>query len=175
LGGRLPDRDVGIADRDRYRRQVAIVVSVPGSEPLELEHVVLDVNGTLAHRGVLIDGVAERIARLREQIGITIASADTFGTVHELAARLGVDAHVVASGTEKAALVERVGAVGCVAIGNGANDVPMLERAALAIAVLGPEGASAGALAAADVVCRSAIEALDLLLDPRALVATLRP
>ena len=71
-------------------------------------------------------------------------------------------------------IVDRLGAAGCVAIGNGANDVPMLERAALGIAVIGPEGASGRALAAADVVCRSVVEALDLLLDPRLLVATLR-
>jgi soluble P-type ATPase len=40
--------------------------------------------------------------------------------------------------------------------------------------VLGPEGAAAGALRAADVVCASILDALDLLLDERALAATLR-
>jgi soluble P-type ATPase len=50
----------------------------------------------------------------------------------------------------------------------------MLAAAALGIAVLGPEGAGATALRAAAVVCRSAVEALDLLLDERALAATLR-
>ena len=41
--------------------------------------------------------------------------------------------------------------------------------------VIGPEGASAAALQAADVVCFSAADALDLLLEPTALSATLRP
>jgi soluble P-type ATPase len=45
--------------------------------------------------------------------------------------------------------------------------------AAGAIAVLGPEGASARALRVADVVCRGVEEALDLLLGPQALAATL--
>ena len=92
-----------------------------------------------------------------------------------MATQLGVQLFVVDDGAEKAALVERLGAAGCVAIGNGANDVAMLERAALGIAVVGPEGASGRALLAADVVCRSVLDAFDLLLDPRLLVATLRP
>jgi soluble P-type ATPase len=50
----------------------------------------------------------------------------------------------------------------------------MLAAAALGIAVLGPEGASSTALRAADVVCPSILHALDLLLDDRALAATLR-
>ena len=49
-----------------------------------------------------------------------------------------------------------------------------LEAAAVSFTVLGPEGASAAALRAADVVCASAVEALDLLLDPTSLSATLR-
>jgi soluble P-type ATPase len=51
----------------------------------------------------------------------------------------------------------------------------MLREAALGIAVIGPEGAAATAIAAADVVCRSIGEALELLLDDQALAATLRP
>jgi soluble P-type ATPase len=153
---------------------VTVVVPIPGREPLTLTHLVLDVNGTLSDRGVLIDGVAERIERLRGRLEVLIASADTFGGVDELAAGLGVDVLVVADGAEKAALIDRLGAATSVAIGNGANDVPMLKRAALGIAVIGPEGASGRALAAADVVCRSTLEALDLLLDPTRLVATLR-
>jgi soluble P-type ATPase len=51
----------------------------------------------------------------------------------------------------------------------------MLEAAALAIAIVGPDGASAHAVAAADIVCASIVQALDLLLDERALIATLRP
>ncbi len=51
----------------------------------------------------------------------------------------------------------------------------MLRAAGIGIAVFGPEGTSFAAMAAADVVCRSAQEALELLLSPLALTATLRP
>jgi hypothetical protein len=50
----------------------------------------------------------------------------------------------------------------------------MLERAALGIAVLGPEGLALSCLQAADVVVPDILAALDLLLFPRRLVATLR-
>ena len=50
----------------------------------------------------------------------------------------------------------------------------MLQEAALGIAVLGPEGLAAEALLAADVVVASIEDALDLLLRPHRLVATLR-
>ncbi len=59
-------------------------------------------------------------------------------------------------------------------IGNGFNDVLVLEAAPLSLVVLGPEGASSAALRAADVVCATATDALDLLLEPTALSATLR-
>ena len=41
--------------------------------------------------------------------------------------------------------------------------------------MIGPEGAATATLVAADIVCRSISDALELLLDDRALAATLRP
>jgi soluble P-type ATPase len=51
----------------------------------------------------------------------------------------------------------------------------MLREAALGVAVIGPEGAATSALRAADVICHSILDALDLLLDEQALASTLRP
>jgi len=75
---------------------------------------------------------------------------------------------------QKGTLVEQLGAERVVAIGNGANDAWMLRASALGMAVLGPEGLAEEALRAADVVVASIHDALDLLLHPRRLVATLR-
>jgi soluble P-type ATPase len=153
---------------------VTVIVDVPAGPSLRLGHLILDVNGTLTVRGELVDGVADRIAGLREVLAVRLLSADTFGTVQEVAARLGVDAQRVGTGADKAAVAAELDAGACAAIGNGANDVPLLETVALGVAVIGPEGASPRALAVADVVSGSITDALDLLLDPRALVATLR-
>ena len=75
---------------------------------------------------------------------------------------------------QKAALINQLGSEHVVAIGNGANDTDMLKAAAIGIAVLGPEGLCAETLLAADVVVTSITDALDLLLVPKRLIATLR-
>lgn len=153
---------------------MTLVVEITGRDALALEHLVLDVNGTLTDRGVLIEGVAERLARLGENVRVHLLSADTFGTLGDVAVTLGAEAARIESGDDKRRFVEELGAGRCAAVGNGTNDAAMLETAALGIAVIGREGAAGAALTAADVVCRSILDALDLLLDERALRATLR-
>jgi soluble P-type ATPase len=153
---------------------MALTIDIPGRPLLQIEHLLLDLNGTLTNRGGLIDGVAERLSRIEGPLKLHALSADTFGTLDELASELHISAHRISSGTEKREFLEALGPQRCAAIGNGTNDVSMLSAAALGLAVIGPEGASMAALAAADVVCRSILEALDLLLDERAIVATLR-
>jgi soluble P-type ATPase len=76
-------------------------------------------------------------------------------------------------GEGKPGYVEQLGPGARVAIGSGRNDVPMLHTAALGIAVIGPEGASARAAEAADGSCARCPEALGLLAQPRTLTATL--
>lgn len=155
---------------------MSIEVSVPGGTDLRLQSLLLDVNGTLTHRGQLLDGVQPRIDRLRSALDIHLLSADTFGTLDDIARHLGgLQVTRISTGQEKAAFAERQGTAGCAAVGNGANDQLMLTTVALGIAVIGPEGASAQTLAAADVATTTIAHALDLLLEPQTLTATLRP
>jgi soluble P-type ATPase len=154
---------------------VTRTIAIPNSVVFELEHLVLDVNGTLTDRGELIDGVETKLRRLSELLDICLVSTDTFGSLRRVASVLGVEARVVGEGAEKAALVRELGSRHCVAIGNGANDRDLLREAALGIAVIGPEGAAGATIAVADVVCGSIGDALELLLDDQALAATLRP
>jgi soluble P-type ATPase len=153
-------------------------LDVPGWQRLRLGHLVLDVNGTIARDGALLDGVEERLAALRGTLEPRLLSADTFGRLDAVAGRLGVVGERLRAGEpeaeQKARVVRRLGATGVVAIGNGANDAAMLGEAALAIAVLGPEGLARAALLEADVLVAHIEDALDLLLSPRRLVATLR-
>jgi len=150
-------------------------VPVPGGEDLILEHLVLDVNGTLTDRGEPITVAVSALERLAEHLQLHLLTADTFGTAAALAASLGCEFHKVDSAEDKHRHIRALGAHQCVAVGNGRNDRLMLRAAALGIAVLGPEGLHAEALAAADVLALSIDEALGLLSDPRTLTATLRP
>ncbi len=123
----------------------------------------------------MIDGVTERLARLGRDLELHLLTADTLGTASRLAAGLPLSVVTIARGSEKADLVRRLGPDQTVAIGNGRNDEAMLRVARLGIAVIGHEGASTAALLAADIVCLSILDALDLLLDERTLASTLRP
>lgn len=154
-----------------------IEVNVPGLGLLALKHLVLDLNGTIAVDGEVLPGVAERLEKLSGQLSVHLLSADTRGLAAQTASRLGVTLTRVEPGDEsrrKCKVVELLGREKVVAIGNGANDRQLLEAAALGIAVLESEGLAVATLTAADVVARSVQDALDLLLSPRRLAATLR-
>jgi soluble P-type ATPase len=153
-----------------------LTVEIPGWRQLALEHLVLDLNGTLAVDGRPAAGVAQALEELAASLELHLVTADTFGTAAGL---FGPRVAVVVippggEGASKLALVERLGAGGVAAVGNGANDVDMLTAAAVGICVLGAEGAAPGALFAADVAAPGPREALELLLKPDRLRATLR-
>ncbi len=154
-----------------------VELTIPGYGNLQLKYAVFDVNGTLAVDGNLIDGVTEKIAALREVLEVRLLTADTHGKQAEIDQALGVKADRVQAGRErkqKADYARSLGAGHVVAIGNGSNDVEMLKAAALGIAVIGREGCAREALVAADVVVTDIHTALDLLLKPQRLTATLR-
>ncbi|MCC7106647.1 MAG: HAD family hydrolase [Chloroflexi bacterium] len=155
-----------------------IEIDVPGWQRLRLGSLVLDLNGTLSRDGDLVDGVEERVKALRRHVDVHLLSADTFGRLKSIAERLGVADTRLHTGEpeaeQKAVFVRNIVSSRVVAIGNGANDVAMLREAAVGIAVLGAEGLAVAAVQAADVLAGSILDALDLLLHPKRLAATLR-
>jgi soluble P-type ATPase len=151
-----------------------IVVAVPGERPVVVSHLVLDFNGTLAQDGNLLPGVAARLRKLSRRLRIVVATADTFGKARSALKGLPVDVEIVETGQEKLRLLKRLGPSHVVAIGNGRNDVPMMQKAALGIAVIGPEGAAGELVPVADVLVHDIRDALDLLLKPLRLKATYR-
>jgi soluble P-type ATPase len=153
---------------------MAIVIPLPGEAPVQAEHLALDFTGTLSLDGRLLPGVAERVRALSERVRIVVMTADTRGTARDELAGLPVELHLVADGAEKARLARRLGPAGLAAIGNGRNDVALLALAALGIAVLGAEGTAAELIRVARVVAPDILSALDLLLAPQRLTATLR-
>jgi P-type E1-E2 ATPase len=154
-----------------------IEVSIPGRRIYRIEHLVLDLNGTISLDGNVIEGVTERLEALRGLLDISIVTADTRGRAKALGDNLQVKIHKVDPGNEqdqKCSLVQQLGSESTVSIGNGANDISMLREASLGICVLGPEGASADAMISCDLVTPSINAALDLLIKPERLIATLR-
>ena len=153
-----------------------ITVDAPGWGSYPIRHLLLDLNGTLTLDGVLIPGVRERILDLSEKLDIHILTADTFGSAAMVCHGLPVTLHIIPERDQILAKQKYLRGLPLktVAIGNGRNDMGMLVDAALGIAVMGPEGMSTEALRAADVVVMNINDALDLLINPDRLKATLR-
>jgi soluble P-type ATPase len=154
-----------------------IELEIPGRGTLRLQHLVTDVNGTLAVDGRLIEGVGRSLLGLADRLEFHLLTADAYGRQEGLDHQLGLRAVRVSAGKEseaKGSFVRDLGGERVVALGQGANDVAMLREAALGICVLGPEGTAVEALMAADVVAPSVLDALSLLYQPLRLVATLR-
>jgi len=151
-------------------------IDLPGQPPLELHHLVLDFNGTLALRGVVVAGAAERLRVLASQLELHCVTGDTFGTAKAALQGLPVNLHVLPATGQSVAKRDFLAGLegGTAAIGNGWNDRLMLEHATLGLAVLMHEGAAAATLMAARAVFPSILDALDALLEPGRMVAVLR-
>ena len=54
-----------------------IELNIPGRGLISLEHLVCDVNGTLAEDGQLMEGITRLISTLRDRLEIHLLTADT--------------------------------------------------------------------------------------------------
>ncbi len=154
-----------------------IELSIPGRGQLRIVHLVLDVNGTIALDGVLMDGLVKRIGALRDRLQVHLLTADTHGRQAIIDHQLNLTAVRIAPGNEieqKADYVRRLGAETVAAIGQGANDAAMLQEAALGICILSQEGTAVQTLLAADLVVPDIFTALELFEKPLRLIASLR-
>ncbi len=154
-----------------------IEINVPGYGSLSLRHLVMDYNGTLALDGSLLQGVGPRLENLASQLQLHVITADTFGQAQLNLADLPCTVEILSPDSQdqaKLTYVERLGAEGVVAVGNGRNDRPMLAASALGIAVLQQEGLAWQTLSSADLIMPDILSALDLLIFPKRLIATLR-
>jgi P-type E1-E2 ATPase len=156
---------------------VMIEINIPGRGTLQLEHLVSDVNGTLAVDGVLMDGLAQRIASIRDRITVHLLTADTHGKQAVIDQQLNLTATRLTGGKEqeqKRAYVNKLGSEKVIAIGQGINDAAMLKEAALGVCVMSQEGAATETLLSADIVVPNIFVAFDLLDKPLRIAATLR-
>jgi soluble P-type ATPase len=151
-------------------------MEIPGWGSVDIENIVIDLNGTIATDGKIPLEVKERIGALSHLAKIYILTADPQGPANEEI--LGMKAELIRvlgedSKQGKLDFLKTLNLEMTVAIGNGSNDQLILKEAALGIAVLGDEGVSVSAIKNADVVAKNIQSALDLLLKPRRLTTTL--
>lgn len=153
-----------------------ISVTIPEKRQYCFQHLVLDMNGTLSIDGVVQVSTMIRLKQLTDLLNVYVITSDTFGTAEKTFAHTSIQVIVLhgEAAPQKKAFVEKLNPVETISIGNGYNDVTMLERADLSICVIGQEGAASKALFAADIVVNNINDALDLLILTDRLRATLR-
>ena len=152
-------------------------IVVPGGMTLRIKHLILDYNGTLAKDGELLPGVEDRLQELGRHLKVHVITADTHGSVSTQLHHLSCDIKIIGAENQdllKQEYLQNVGSENAVAVGNGRNDVLMLQDALLGICLVQAEGASGAAIRVADIICTDILDVLDLFLKPSRLKATLR-
>ncbi|MDI6690203.1 MAG: ATPase P [Actinomycetota bacterium] len=154
-----------------------IKLTIPGRKAIEVENLILDMNGTIAMDGMVSKEIVERVKKLAKSLKIYVLTAGTQGRIDEIKEILQVEVHQInrrREAEQKAEFLRKVDPERTITIGNGTNDSLMLKQAALGIGIIGEEGISREALLSADVIVKDPKDALDLLLKPKRLQATLR-
>jgi len=154
-----------------------IQIDIPEFGILKLEHFVTDYSGTLSEDGRVLPEVKDKLNALSEKLKVHVITSDTFGRAKKELDGVNCTLHVLEGEghiVQKENYVLSLGADSVVALGNGNNDAKMLRAAKVGISVCLREGVSVEALKAAKILVRSPIDAIDLLLNPKRLTATLR-
>ncbi|MDY6853611.1 MAG: ATPase P [Thermodesulfobacteriota bacterium] len=165
-----------------------IELNIPGRETLIIKHLILDLNGTIALDGEIIEGVRQRLKMLSRQLDIVITTADTTGRAVQIIEDMvekktdnerpfSVKLYRIEKEKEdiqKLELVKKLGMIQTISIGNGSNDALMLKESAIGICIIGKEGSAVEAVMSADLLTFDIKDSLDLLMIPQRMVATLR-
>jgi len=153
-----------------------IHIQRPGQDPLEFDSLFVDFEGTLAYDGRVHPKAKDKINLLSKRLRIFIFTKGEKERLEEILRRVKAEVIYMAEGEaaqKKIEFLRQVGPIRSVAIGNGLDDVQMIEEAGLGICVIGKEGASGEAVKKADLVVLSILDAFDFLLKPLRQKATL--
>jgi soluble P-type ATPase len=161
-----------------------IRIDIPGFGHLHIQTLCSDYTGTLSCEGKLIDGVGNRLRRLAELVDIHVVTSDTRKTARKQLEELPItlldnitsDEHDIFKRdylTDLGIDLKHVAV-----LGNGRNDrlwlAAVRDAGGLAIAVDVGEGCAVEAMMSANICVADIANALDLLLDTKRLIGTLR-
>jgi soluble P-type ATPase len=165
-----------------------IRIDIPGFGHLHIQVICSDYTGTLSCEGELISGVRERLLQLAELVDVHVVTSDTRKTASRQLQGLPITLHDKITSDDhdvfKRDYLTRLGATlgidlkSIAVFGNGRNDrlwlAAIRDAGGLAIAVDVGEGCAIEAMMSASVFVVGIRNALDLLLDSKRIVGTLR-
>jgi soluble P-type ATPase len=154
---------------------IVTVYSIPEAGELEIQTIILDLNGTLTVGGKVPGNVKEQLSKLKGMgFNIIFFTGNTRGDADEIAADLGIEWKLAKNGQDKKAEAEKLNPSTCASIGNGLIDLELMRVVRLRIVTLQAEGVHIQTLLNSDIVVPTINDALDLFLDEQRLIATLR-
>jgi len=130
-----------------------IQIDIPGKECFTIDHVIFDYNGTIGKDGQLIPGVKQGIHQFSDRLNFHVLTADTFGSVEKQLQDVNAQLAIISKENQdlkKLDYLNSLGANQTLCVGNGRNDVLMLQEACIGITVLGDEGLSTACFSASD-------------------------
>jgi soluble P-type ATPase len=158
-----------------------ISIDIPGFGRRHITTVLTDYTGTLSCGGRMATDAKDAFCRLAQLLEIHVLTADTFGYAGEELKGVPVNLVRMMSehhSVEKQEYGEKIGLGHCAVFGNGNNDRLLLKAAkesgGIAIAVDNGEGCATEALLNSQIFIVGALNALNLLLEPKGCKATLR-
>lgn len=154
-----------------------IDIFIPGFGKVKLKYFVSDYTGTLSIDGSLINGIESKLIELSKILEIHILTADTFSKAEGHLKNLPVKL-VILKGErldiQKKNYIKKLGTENVFACGNGKNDRLMLKLAKISATVCIDEGCVFDSVKNSKIICKSPIDVIDLILNPKRLIATLR-
>lgn len=147
----------------------------PNQENIEIENIVLDLNGTLSVSGIVSEKTKLQILKLKD-LGykIVLISGDIRGTAFDIAQSLDIELYLGKSSEEKAEKMQALQPEKTAAIGNARIDIGTFKNAKLSIATLQAEGIHTAIIPYVDIIVPSINDALNLFIETQSLEATLR-
>lgn len=152
-------------------------MKVPGFGKIKIKNLILDYNGTLAQDGKILAEAYSILPDICQRLDVTVLTADTMGGCRDVLQDFDLDVEILTDKPEDVAklnFLDRLGADQTMAVGNGANDKLMLEKALLGVAVIGPEACCTKTALAADLICPDIVKVFELIMHPLRVIASLR-
>jgi len=152
-----------------------MLIKAPNNKTIEIENIILDLNGTLANYGRVSERSKELLQQLKQlNYNIVLISGDIRGNASVIAKELDITLLLGANSQEKAQQMQLFDKEKTVAIGNARIDIGTFQNAIISIATLQSEGIHVGILKYVDIIVPSIEDALNLFIEPKALEGTLR-
>jgi soluble P-type ATPase len=153
-----------------------ILLQRPGQDPLEIEFIMLNFEGTLATAQRVHPKAKDKINLLSKRARIFIFTTGEKESVSAVLRNVKAEVVYLREGEAsrgKLDLLQQLGPRRAVAIGSGMSDIEMIQNSGLGIGVMSREGTLSEVIGKADLVFMTVVDALDFLLKPLRQRATL--